>query len=175
MGDVNQALTKSNFPAYRLEIEITEGTILKDEDLVLSQLNTLSDMGCSIALDDFGTGYSSLSYLWKFPFSKLKIDRSFIQVLDTTPKAPSILRSIMNLSRNLSLEVTAEGIETREQMETLRELDCDYLQGYLCGRPTEKADLAAVILKNFSDVLLRDNQSPAELLTPNQRKIRVIR
>ena len=175
MGDVNQALTKSNFPAYRLEIEITEGTILKDEDLVLSQLNTLSDMGCSIALDDFGTGYSSLSYLWKFPFSKLKIDRSFIQVLDTTPKAPSILRSIMNLSRNLSLEVTAEGIETREQMETLRELDCDYLQGYLCGRPTEKADLAAVIMKNFSDVLLRDNQSPAELLTPNQRKIRVIR
>jgi EAL domain-containing protein (putative c-di-GMP-specific phosphodiesterase class I) len=175
IGDVNQALTKSNFPAYRLEIEITEGTILKDEDLVLSQLNTLSDMGCSIALDDFGTGYSSLSYLWKFPFSKLKIDRSFIQVLDSTPKAPSILRSIMDLSRNLSLEVTAEGIETREQMETLRALDCDYLQGFLCGKPTERADLAAVIMKNFSDVLLRGDSSAADLATPNQRKVRVIR
>ena len=112
-------------------------------------------MGCSIALDDFGTGYSSLSYLWKFPFSKLKIDRSFIQVLDSTPKAPSILKSIMDLSRNLSLEVTAEGIETREQMETLRALDCDYLQGFLCGRPTERSDLAAVI----TEELLRN--SPA--------------
>lgn len=175
IGDVNQALSKSNFPAYRLEIEITEGTILKDEDLVLSQLNTLNDMGCSIALDDFGTGYSSLSYLWKFPFSKLKIDRSFIQVLDTTPKAPSILKSIMDLSRNLSLEVTAEGIETREQMETLRALDCDYLQGYLCGRPTERTDLAAVILKNYSEILVRDSHASAEPVHPEQRKIRVIR
>jgi EAL domain-containing protein (putative c-di-GMP-specific phosphodiesterase class I)/GGDEF domain-containing protein len=175
IGDVNQALSKSNFPAYRLEIEITEGTILKDEDLVLSQLNTLNDMGCSIALDDFGTGYSSLSYLWKFPFSKLKIDRSFIQVLDTTPKAPSILKSIMDLSRNLNLEVTAEGIETREQMETLRSLDCDYLQGYLCGRPTERTDLAAIILKNYSDILLRPDNSGDELASPNRRKIRVIR
>jgi EAL domain-containing protein (putative c-di-GMP-specific phosphodiesterase class I)/GGDEF domain-containing protein len=175
ISDVNQAIAKSDFPAYRLEIEITEGTILKDEDTVLSQLNSLSDMGCPIALDDFGTGYSSLSYLWKFPFSKLKIDRSFIQVLDSTPKAPGILRSIMDLSRNLGLEVTAEGIETIEQMQTLRELDCDYLQGYLCGRPTEKADLAAVILKNFAETLVHRNASPFELSQPHARRIRVIR
>lgn len=175
ISDVHQAIAKADCPAYRLEVEITEGTILKDEDTVLSQLNSLSEMGCSIALDDFGTGYSSLSYLWKFPFSKLKIDRSFIQVLDTTPKAPGILRSIMDLSRNLGLEVTAEGIETIEQMQTLRELDCDYLQGYLCGRPTEKTDLAAVILKNFSDTLVEKNVSAFELAQPHTRRIRVIR
>jgi EAL domain-containing protein (putative c-di-GMP-specific phosphodiesterase class I)/GGDEF domain-containing protein len=175
ISDVNHALAKTEFPSYRLEIEITEGTILKDEELVLSQLNTLSDMGCPIALDDFGTGYSSLSYLWKFPFSKLKIDRSFIHVLDSTPKAPGILRSIMDLSRNLGLEVTAEGIETTEQMETLRDLDCDYLQGYLCGKPTEKADLAAVILKNFSEILAQKGASPFELAKPHARRIRLIR
>jgi EAL domain-containing protein (putative c-di-GMP-specific phosphodiesterase class I)/GGDEF domain-containing protein len=175
ISDVNHALTKSQFPAYRLEIEITEGTILKDEELVLSQLNALSEMGCAIALDDFGTGYSSLSYLWKFPFSKLKIDRSFIQVLDTTPKAPGILRSIMDLSRNLGLEVTAEGIETVEQMQTLRELDCDYLQGYLCGRPAEKTELAAAILKNFSEVLALKGASPFEMAQPHLRRIRVLR
>ena len=175
MSDVNYALTRSQFPAYRLEIEITEGTILKDEELVLSQLNSLSNMGCSIALDDFGTGYSSLSYLWKFPFSKLKIDRSFIQVLDTTPKAPSILQSIMDLSRNLNLEVTAEGIETREQMETLRALDCDYLQGYLCGRPTEKVDLAAIIAKNYAELLLNPGSIAEEAATAEQRRIRLIR
>lgn len=175
MSDVNYALSRSKFPAYRLELEITEGTILKDEELVLSQLNALSNMGCSIALDDFGTGYSSLSYLWKFPFSKLKIDRSFIQVLDTTPKAPSILQSIMDLSRNLNLEVTAEGIETREQMETLRALDCDYLQGFLCGRPTETVDLAAIIAKNFAELLVKPSSETETSGAPEQRRIRLIR
>lgn len=175
MSDVNYALSRSQFPAYRLELEITEGTILKDEEMVLSQLNALSNMGCSIALDDFGTGYSSLSYLWKFPFSKLKIDRSFIQVLDTTPKAPSILQSIMDLSRNLNLEVTAEGIETREQMETLRALDCDYLQGYLCGRPTEKVDLAAIIAKNYAELLVRESGASEDAARSKQRRIRLIR
>ncbi len=167
LAEVNAALTRTQFPAYRLDIEITEGTFLKGQELVLSQLNALRGMGCSIALDDFGTGYSSLSYLWQFPFSKLKIDRSFIHALDTTPKAPSILKSIIDLSRNLGIEVTAEGIETVEQMVTLRNLNCDYLQGFLCGGPTTKANLAAIILKNFSDTLRQDNAALS--------KIRVIR
>ena len=157
----------TQFPAYRLDIEITEGTFLKDQELVLSQLNSLRDMGCSIALDDFGTGYSSLSYLWQFPFSKLKIDRSFIHALDTTPKAPSILQSIIDLGRNLGIEVTAEGIETTDQMRTLRNLNCDYLQGFLCGVPTAKSNLAAIILRNFSETLKEENAKLS--------KIRVIR
>ena len=157
LAEVNHALEHTKFPAYRLDVEITEGTFLKDQELILSQLNALRDMGCSIALDDFGTGYSSLSYLWQFPFSKLKIDRSFIHALDTTPKAPSILKSIIELSRNLGIEVTAEGIETNEQMLALRSLNCDYLQGYFCGKPTAKSNLAAIILKNFSETLEQNN------------------
>jgi EAL domain-containing protein (putative c-di-GMP-specific phosphodiesterase class I)/GGDEF domain-containing protein len=153
LKDIHNALQRTQFPAYRLEVEITEGTLLKGQELVLSQLNSLRDMGCSIALDDFGTGYSSLSYLWQFPLSKLKIDRSFIHALDTTPKAPGILRSIIELSRDLGFKVTAEGIETMEQMVTLRNLKCDYLQGYLCGKPMAKSNLAAVVLKNFSEML----------------------
>lgn len=167
LAEVNSALQRTQFPAYRLDIEITEGTFLKNHELVLSQLNALRGMGCAITLDDFGTGYSSLSYLWQFPFSKLKIDRSFIHALDTTPKAPSILKSIIDLSRNLGIEVTAEGIETVEQMATLRNLNCDYLQGFLCGLPTAKANLAAIILKNFSDTLAQENAALS--------KIRVIR
>ena len=169
--EVNVALQNAQFPAYRLEVEITEGTLITDQELVMSQLNALRDMGCSIALDDFGTGYSSLSYLWRFPFSKLKIDRSFIHALDTTPKAPGILKSIIDLSRNLGLTVTAEGIETVEQMVTLRNLKCDYLQGYLCGKPTAKANLAAIILKNFSEMLAHKNEShPGVTLLQNPRQ-----
>jgi diguanylate cyclase (GGDEF)-like protein len=152
--DVHNALELSSFPAYRLEIEITEGTLLKDSELVMQQLTSLREMGCSIVLDDFGTGYSSLSYLWKFPFSKLKIDRSFIQALESSPMVKGMIRSIIDLSRNLGLRVTAEGIETMEQMTLLRSQGCEYLQGYLCGKPTAKQDLAAVILTNFAQQLL---------------------
>jgi EAL domain-containing protein (putative c-di-GMP-specific phosphodiesterase class I)/GGDEF domain-containing protein len=157
LAEVNTALQHAQFPAYRLEVEITEGTFLKDQELVHSQLNALRDMGCAISLDDFGTGYSSLSYLWKFPFSKLKIDRSFVHALDTSARAPSILKSIIDLGRNMGIEVTAEGIETTEQMLTLRNLNCDYMQGYLSGRPTAKSDLAGIILKNFSETLVQEN------------------
>jgi EAL domain-containing protein (putative c-di-GMP-specific phosphodiesterase class I)/GGDEF domain-containing protein len=171
LKEVHLALQNAQFPAYRLEVEITEGTLLSDQELVLSQLKAMSDMGCSIALDDFGTGYSSLSYLWQFPFSKLKIDRSFIHALDTTPKAPGILRSIIDLSRNLGLKVTAEGIETMEQMVALRNLKCDYLQGYLCGRPTAKSNLAAIILKNFSEMLrINSEPGPAIELRPGLKQ-----
>jgi EAL domain-containing protein (putative c-di-GMP-specific phosphodiesterase class I)/GGDEF domain-containing protein len=166
LKEVNLALQNAKFPAYRLEVEITESTLIEDQELVLSQLNALRDMGCSIALDDFGTGYSSLSYLWQFPFSKLKIDRSFIHALDTTPKAPGILKSIIDLSRNLGLKVTAEGIETMEQMVTLRNLKCDYLQGYLCGKPTAKANLAAIILKNFSEMLSSKSDAASSSAKP---------
>jgi EAL domain-containing protein (putative c-di-GMP-specific phosphodiesterase class I) len=100
-------------------------------------------------------------------FLETEIDRSFIHALDTTPKAPSILKSIIDLSINLGIEVTAEGIETTEQMLALRNLKCDYLQGYLCGRPTAKSNLAAIILKNFSETLGQENSQLS--------KIRIIR
>lgn len=163
LTDVHNALELSSFPAYRLEVEITESTMLKDSDIVLSQLASLRDMGCAIVLDDFGTGYSSLSYLWKFPFSKLKIDRSFVQALETAPLMRGMLRSIIDLSRNLGLKITAEGIETDAHVDALREYKCDFLQGYLTGKPAKQTDIAAIILKNFAESL-RPKTAKLELI-----------
>jgi diguanylate cyclase (GGDEF)-like protein len=151
--DVHNALEVSSFPAYRLEFEVTESTMLKDSEIVLHQLNTLRDMGSAIVLDDFGTGYSSLSYLWKFPFSKMKIDRSFIQALETSPLVRGLLQSIIGLSRNLGLKITAEGIENSGHVDVLREFNCDYMQGFLVGKPASRTEIAAVILKNFAEQL----------------------
>jgi diguanylate cyclase (GGDEF)-like protein len=153
LTDVHNALELSSFPAYRLEVEITESTMLKDSDMVLQQISTLKDIGCTIVLDDFGTGYSSLSYLWKFPFAKLKIDRSFVQALDTSTLVRGMLQSIIGLARNLGLKITAEGIETQAHVDALREYRCDYIQGYLTGRPAIETDLAAIFLKNYAEQL----------------------
>jgi len=150
MTDVHNALELFSFPAYRLEVEITESTMLGDTEMIMSQLGSLRELGCQIVLDDFGTGYSSLSYLWKFPFSKLKIDKSFVQAMDSKPQVKGMLRTILDLARNLGLKVTAEGIETTEQAEMLRSNRCDYIQGYLSGRPVPEADVAAVIMTRFA-------------------------
>jgi diguanylate cyclase (GGDEF)-like protein len=177
LTDVHHALEISNFPAYRLEIEITESTMLRDSEIVLSQLNALREMGCAIVLDDFGTGYSSLNYLWKFAFSKVKIDRSFIQALDSTTIVKGVLRSIIDLCRNLGLKVTAEGVETEAQAASMKAFGCDYVQGYLCSKPVSQNDLAALILRNFSDKLAKSSsaqspaQSPAQPGTAEIRKI----
>jgi diguanylate cyclase (GGDEF)-like protein len=160
MTDIHNALELSSFPAYRLEVEVTESTMLKDSEMVLAQLTTLRDMGCAIVLDDFGTGYSSLSYLWKFPFSKLKIDRSFVQALESSPLVRGMLQSIIGLSRNLGLKITAEGIETPLHVEALREFKCDFLQGYLSGRPASQTDIASIILKNFAEQLVPPTETP---------------
>ncbi len=159
VSDVHNALELSSFPAYRLELEITESTLLKDSEMVLSQLNTLREMGCSIVLDDFGTGYSSLSYLWKFPFSKLKIDRAFVQALDSTGMARGMLQSIIGLANNLGLKVTAEGIETASHVESLQGFGSHYMQGFLLGRPMPTTEVASTILKNFTEQI-----RPAPLL-----------
>jgi predicted signal transduction protein with EAL and GGDEF domain len=161
LGSLRQALERHGLPAYRLEVEITEGTLMKDSELVLGQLRILRDMGVGVALDDFGTGYSSLSYLWKFPFSKLKIDRSFVAALDETISAKGILRSIIKLGHGLGMAVTAEGIETNRQLALLREMGCDLAQGYHLGRPARMEDLAAIIMRNLSFQLGRRTRCSA--------------
>ena len=145
--DVHNALEMASFPAYRLELEITEGTFLNESDAVISQLSTLREMGCSIALDDFGIGYSSLSYLWKFPFSKLKVDRAFVSALDSTTVVRGVLQSIIGLAENLGLKVTAEGIETEAQAAELTNMGANYLQGFLLSHPLRASDLPALMLK----------------------------
>lgn len=152
---IRRALQRHALPAYRLEVEITEGTLMSDSELVLSQLRLLRDMGVGVALDDFGTGYSSLAYLCKFPFSKLKIDRSFAAALDHSASAKNVLRAIVKLGHGLGMTVTAEGIETQRQLSMLRDIGCDLAQGYLLGRPAHLGDLAAIILGNFAQGLVR--------------------
>ena len=148
--DVHNALELSSLPAYRLEIEVTESTMIGDTEVVLQQLTSLRELGCGIALDDFGTGYSSLNYLWKFPFTKLKIDRSFISATDEQPHMRGIISAIMDISRTMGLKVTAEGIETQGHAELLNAMNCDYIQGFLTGKPLPAEDLAAVILGKFA-------------------------
>jgi len=148
-GTIQRTLATQGLCPSRLEVEITEGTLMRESELVLRQLRQLREMGVGVALDDFGTGYSSLAYLWKFPFSKLKIDRSFTGALEQSAPARNILRSIVELGHGLGMTVTAEGIETHRQFSSLRAIGCDLAQGYLLGRPAREADLAAVILRDF--------------------------
>jgi EAL domain-containing protein (putative c-di-GMP-specific phosphodiesterase class I) len=114
---------------------------------VIEQLRALKGLGVAIAMDDFGTGYSSLSYLWRFPFDKIKIDRSFMQAFEARDAHVSnILRTIIDLGHSLRMRVTAEGVETAKQAEHLRGLACDYIQGFHYGRPVPVTDVAALIL-----------------------------
>ena len=128
---VVNALAASGLKAARLEFEITEAVLLQNNDRTMATLHQLRELGARIALDDFGTGYSSLSYLRRFPFDKIKIDRSFIQDLAGEGGALAIVQAIMNLAFSLNMTTTAEGVETEEQLEIVRALGCTELQGFL--------------------------------------------
>ena len=150
ISGIRDTLEALQFPAYRLELEVTEGLLLEDTDYVKTQLTALEETGVRIVLDDFGTGYSSLSYLWQFPFRKLKIDQSFLRNMDANPQVSGILRAIVALARSLGLPVTVEGVETQEQAELMRLLGCDEAQGYHLGRPMPEADAAALVLRDLA-------------------------
>lgn len=132
---VHQALTLFEVDPCLLDLELTESAVMDNVDTSVNILNNLKALGVSISIDDFGTGYSSLSYLKRFPIDTLKVDRSFIIDLTTNPQDESIARTIITLAKSLELETVAEGVETREQLTMLREMECDLIQGYLFGRP----------------------------------------
>jgi diguanylate cyclase (GGDEF)-like protein len=142
LSTVAAALDASGLPARRLELEITESLLMSNTDRVLRTLHALSAMGVRIAMDDFGTGYSSLAYLWRFPFDKVKIDRSFTQGLGSDPKVALIVRSIISLAHSMEIRVNAEGVETSAQLDVLQRFGCDELQGFLLGRPAPAATLS---------------------------------
>ena len=149
LDTVASALEKSGLPAHRLEIEITEGALLDDTDNVLQTLKAIRDLGVKISMDDFGTGYSSLSYLQKFPFNKIKIDRSF--VAGTNEDSEAILRAVAGLGTSLGMAITAEGVETAEQLARIRGERCTHVQGYLTGRPMAADMVAAFLAKPTND------------------------
>ncbi|MGI4766071.1 MAG: EAL domain-containing protein, partial [Janthinobacterium lividum] len=130
-----EALRLNALDPARVLVEVTEGVLIDDAPLAVATLNRLRRLGVRIALDDFGTGYSSLSYLQLFRFDKFKIDRSFVAKLGESGDALTLTRTIVNLGHNLGLQVTAEGVETPAQLDLLRSLGCDQIQGYLVGRP----------------------------------------
>ena len=132
---VSQALARYKLPGNRIELEVTEGVFLGDENATLDVLKRLRALGVGIALDDFGTGYSSIGYLNKAVFHKLKIDGSFVREAGTRPENVAIIQSIVQLAKSFRMSVTAEGVETAEDFERMRDLGCDIIQGYLFGRP----------------------------------------
>jgi diguanylate cyclase (GGDEF)-like protein len=148
------ALASARIPANRLEIEITESVFIKNTSANISTLKELYKSGVRIAMDDFGTGYSSLGYLLRFPFSKIKIDRSFITALSDNKDSRAIVRAVADLGRNLSMTVTAEGVETDQQLEQVRILGCTEMQGYLFSQPLPAAEIHRLFLANMKDAEL---------------------
>jgi EAL domain-containing protein (putative c-di-GMP-specific phosphodiesterase class I) len=124
-----------------LELEITESLLLQKKESYGVMIRQLKNIGISIVLDDFGTGYSSLSYLTRFPFDKIKIDKSFTQGLSNRADCAAVVASVLTLARGLDMAVTAEGVETKQQFELLRAAGVKQVQGYLFGRPRPVAQL----------------------------------
>ena len=139
------ALATSGLDASRLELELTERTVMHDADINLGTLSALHRMGVELSLDDFGTGYSSLAYLKRFPVGKLKIDRSFVNDLETDPDDWAIASTIVSMGRSLRMTVLAEGVEKVEQLALLRKMGCDMAQGYYFSRPMSADGMADML------------------------------
>ncbi len=135
VSDVANLLAKYNIQRHQLELEVTEGVIMKDIDQSVETLSALKDIGVRLSVDDFGMGYSSLGYLKKLPLDILKIDKSFVEDLQHSDEDRSIVDAIIALAHRLGLKVIAEGVETQHQLDYLSLKDCEYVQGYLFGKP----------------------------------------
>jgi len=164
-GVVREALASSGLAPQRLEVEITESLLILNPDDVIEKLKELKALGISVAMDDFGTGYSSLSYLLKFPFDKIKIDKSFVTASSEDVAARDILRTIVSLAKSLRIRITAEGVETQGQVDFLRELACNQLQGYYFARALNELDLAVYLMTDMAESMeqIQPNVEPSPL------------
>jgi diguanylate cyclase (GGDEF)-like protein len=147
VGIIRSALQDAHLDASCLEVELTESSVMTNPDESVEVLSQLRKMGVTVAIDDFGTGYSSLSYLRRFPIDKLKIDRSFIRDLTTSETDASIVRAIILLAHSVGLQVVAEGVETEEQLEFIRTLDCDQWQGNYCCEPQPATRFSEMLIE----------------------------
>jgi diguanylate cyclase (GGDEF)-like protein len=142
---VLRVLRETGLPPHCLRLEITEGAMMKNVEPIIAMLEDLHDMGVGIAVDYFGTGYSSLSYLKRFPITTIKIDRSFVGDIVTDANDAAIVTTVITMAHNLHLKVVAEGVETQEQLEFLREHACDEFQGYLISPPVTAAEFEKML------------------------------
>ena len=147
---IGNILDKYQIDANLLEVELTESILMEDVHETVASLNKIRAMGISILLDDFGTGYSSLSYLKKFPIDVLKIDKSFVEDIDTDPDDAAIVKAIIAMAHSLDLSVIAEGVERNEHLAFLRAHGCDGVQGHLISEPLNGANMAELLLKQKS-------------------------
>jgi diguanylate cyclase (GGDEF)-like protein len=142
---IAKCLVRHGVPAERVEIEITESTIMSEPARVAAVLGRLHEMGLKIAIDDFGSGYTSLGYLRTLPIDGIKIDRSFVTAMTGESRDAAIVHAIVDIGRNLGLEIVAEGVETQEAWDELRRAGCDMVQGYLISRPVPAAEIEALV------------------------------
>jgi diguanylate cyclase (GGDEF)-like protein/PAS domain S-box-containing protein len=165
---VRMVLSDTQLPAKRLELEITEGVFLTNDDHVHAMIGNLKAIGVKLALDDFGTGYSSLSYLQRVPFDKIKIDRSFVTgASDLEGRNATLIRAMVGLASDLKMQTTAEGVETPEELQLVRDLGCSLVQGYIFGRPMPAEQARELAAKGAATL-------PAQLPQREQR-MRIIR
>jgi diguanylate cyclase (GGDEF)-like protein len=147
---VADALKGTGLPPHRLELEITETLLLENTEAIMATLKKLKDMGVSIVMDDFGTGYSSLSYLWKFPFDKIKIDRSFMESFEKSGRdVETVVKTIIALGREMNMRVTVEGVETAAEVDFLYDASADQVQGFYFGRPLPASQLTADVFNKL--------------------------
>ena len=148
---ITATLTQTGLPGNGLEMEITESLLAQDMNYTLEVMQSLKKLGVSVAIDDFGTGYSSLSYLKRFPIDRLKIDQSFVRdlVLDADDRA--IATAVVTLGHSLDIRVIAEGVETIEQMQILRKMGCDEVQGYYLGYPLTADEMTTALRRYIAN------------------------
>jgi len=166
---VRMVLSDTELPAKRLELEITEGVFLSNDDHVHEMIASLKAIGLKLALDDFGTGYSSLSYLQRVPFDKIKIDRSFVTgASDPKGRNAALIRAMVGLASDLKMQTTAEGVETPEELALVRDLGCSLVQGYIFGKPMPPEEAKELASKGAVD--RAEPQFP-----PREPRVRIIR
>ena len=149
---LTRARRSSGLPPHRLEVEVTETALIEEREAATKILSALGKRGIGIALDDFGTGYSSLSYLQALPFTKLKVDRSFVMDIASNPRSLKLLCNVAQLGKDINLTVTAEGVETEEQLALIQaHTKVDQIQGYLFGVPLPRREVGELIARMDGD------------------------
>ena len=154
LSDIENNMEKYDFPAENLEIEVTESLFISSVKRAGEILSELKRLGIYIALDDFGTGFASLSYLNTLPIDLLKIDKSFIDKLSEKGRNNDFVNAIISMGHLLNFEVISEGVESKEQLATLRDFNCDYIQGYIWGKPMLLADANKLIIENAKPIIV---------------------
>jgi EAL domain-containing protein (putative c-di-GMP-specific phosphodiesterase class I) len=160
VADVREALAESGLEPSGLTLEITESVMMTDTELAVKRLGELKELGVRLAMDDFGTGYSSLSYLSRFPLDVLKMDRSLLGA-GASPVTSGLATAVLGLGETFGVEVVAEGIELPDQWTTLRDLGCEFGQGFYFARPMERQGLLDYLERRDGSGVARDGQTPA--------------